>query len=137
MTINHYFCRIYKLKKKKQEKTQLKKDIKKIKKQLAEFEYYNTKISEIFNYNPVNDADVVVLCIGEPGIWTGENKTRAEISIPQEQLAMLDRLVRNGKKVVTVVLSGRPLDLREVSGKSDAVLYAWSPGHMGGNAVDF
>lgn len=34
-----------KLKKKKQEKTQLKKDIKKIEKQLAEFEYYNTKIS--------------------------------------------------------------------------------------------
>jgi len=88
-----------------------------------------------FKSAPINDADVVVLCIGEPGIWTGENKTRAEISIPQEQVAMLDRLVRNGKKVVTVVLSGRPLDLREVSGKSDAVLYAWSPGHMGGNAV--
>ena len=34
---------------KKQEKRQLKKDINKINKQLAEFEYYNTKISEIFN----------------------------------------------------------------------------------------
>ena len=45
-----------KLKKKKQEKRQLKKDIKKIEKQLAEFEYYNNKISEIFDYNTVKDA---------------------------------------------------------------------------------
>ena len=45
-----------KLKKKKQEKTQLKKDIKKINKQLNEFEYYNNKISEIFNYKTVKDA---------------------------------------------------------------------------------
>ena len=44
-------------KKKKQEKTQLKKEINKINKQLAEFEYYNTKISEIFDYNTVKDAE--------------------------------------------------------------------------------
>ena len=46
-----------KLEKKKQEKRQLKKDINKINKQLAEFEYYNTKISEIFNYDTVKDAE--------------------------------------------------------------------------------
>ena len=47
-----------KLKKKKQEKTQLKKDIKKINKQLDEFEYYNNKISEIFNYDTVQKAEI-------------------------------------------------------------------------------
>ncbi len=46
-----------KLEKKKQEKRQLKKDINKINEQLDEFEYYNTKISEIFNYDTVKDAE--------------------------------------------------------------------------------
>ena len=46
-----------KLKKKKQEKTQLKKDIRKIKKQISEFEYYNTKISEIFNQDTPQKAE--------------------------------------------------------------------------------
>ena len=46
-----------KLNKKKQEKRQLKKDIKKINEQLAEFEYYNAKISEIFDYDTVKKAE--------------------------------------------------------------------------------
>ncbi|TAD81849.1 MAG: hypothetical protein EAY75_17100, partial [Bacteroidetes bacterium] len=40
-----------------------------------------------------------------------------------------------GKKVITVICAGMPLDLREVLELSDAVLYAWYPGERGGDAV--
>ena len=92
-------------------------------------------ISEVMKCTSVKDADVLVVCIGENGFWTGENKTRADISLPEGQLDFLRKAHATGKPVVTVLVSGRPLDLREVTEKSDAILYAWSPGHMGGKAI--
>ena len=80
-------------------------------------------------------SDVVVLCIGEGNFWTGENKTRASISIPEDQLALFDRLCKLGKKVVVVVEAGRPLDLTPIEARSAAILYMWCPGHRGGPAV--
>lgn len=80
-------------------------------------------------------CDVVVLCLGEGKFWTGENKTRSSISLPENQLALFDRLCGLGKKVVVVVESGRPLDLTPVESKAAAILYMWCPGHRGGPAV--
>jgi beta-glucosidase len=37
--------------------------------------------------------------------------------------------------MVTVILAGRPLIFPEVAAESDAVLYAWHPGTMGGPAI--
>lgn len=80
-------------------------------------------------------SDVVVLCLGEGKFWTGENKTRASISLPDEQVALFDELCRLGKKIVVVVEAGRPLDLTPVESKASAILYMWCPGHRGGPAV--
>lgn len=80
-------------------------------------------------------SDAVVLCIGEGDLWTGENKTRASISLPKLQEDLFDALCATGKPVIAVVESGRPLDLRHISEKAAAVLYMWCPGHQGGPAV--
>ncbi|MFQ9393074.1 MAG: glycoside hydrolase family 3 C-terminal domain-containing protein [Lachnospiraceae bacterium] len=39
------------------------------------------------------------------------------------------------ENVVTVLFSGRPLDLREVSAKSKALLEVWMPGTEGAAAI--
>lgn len=80
-------------------------------------------------------SDVVVLCLGEGKFWTGENKTRASISLPDDQLELFGLLCKQGKKVIVVVEAGRPLDLTPIEQKAAAILYIWSPGHRGGPAV--
>ncbi|MBR0300245.1 MAG: glycoside hydrolase family 3 C-terminal domain-containing protein [Bacteroidales bacterium] len=80
-------------------------------------------------------SDVVVLCLGEPSKWSGENKSRASISLPAEQEELFFKLAATGKPIVVTVESGRPLDLSRINEKAAAILYTWCPGHMGGPAV--
>lgn len=80
-------------------------------------------------------ADVVVLAIGEPRSWTGENGTRAALGLTGFQQALFDVVAGQGKPIVSVVFSGRPLSLPDVWRRSAAVLYAWQPGIEGGAAL--
>ena len=62
-----------------------------------------------------------------------------DMKLPESQLNLLRKISKKakaaGKKVITVICSGMPLDMREVEELSDAVLYAWYPGERGGDAV--
>ena len=80
-------------------------------------------------------AGTVVMVAGEPWQWTGEAASRSDIRLPKEQTELLSRLKGAGKKVVLVLLNGRPLDLSAESELADAILEAWYPGTMGGYAV--
>ena len=80
-------------------------------------------------------ASKVILVVGEPCSWSGEAASRSDIRLPKEQTELLRQLKRTGKKVVLVVMNGRPLDLSEESELADAILEAWYPGTMGGYAV--
>ena len=80
-------------------------------------------------------AGTVVLVAGEPCHWSGEAACRTDIRLPQEQTEQLKKLKAAGKKVVLVVMNGRPLDLSVESELADAILEAWYPGTMGGYAV--
>lgn len=50
-------------------------------------------------------------------------------------MKLLHELSLQGKKMVLIVYSGRPLILTEVAGKVDAIVQAWYPGTMGGEAL--
>ena len=79
--------------------------------------------------------DVVVLAIGEPTGYTGERRGRARITLPESELENLRALKRGGKKIVSVVFAGRPFIMNEIVWLSDAVVLAWYPGAMGGEAL--
>lgn len=66
---------------------------------------------------------------------SGEGYDRAGLQLGGRQLDLLRELKKTGKPVVTVLIMGRPLILNEVCELSDAVLCAWYPGQMGGQAV--
>ncbi len=85
--------------------------------------------------NGLPDADVVVLVLGEPPDFTGERKGRATLELPEGELENLRILKRAGKKIVSVVLAGRPFIMNEIVWLSDAVVMAWYPGAMGGDAI--
>lgn len=81
------------------------------------------------------DAEVIVACLGESAKVSGEGSSRADLTIPKAQVALLKALKELGKSIVLVVFGGRPQVLTEVEPLADAILYAWMPGTEGGSAV--
>jgi beta-glucosidase len=82
-----------------------------------------------------NDADQVVLALGESGFMSGESNARSELDLPGNQEALLEAVAATGKPFVVVLFNGRPLDLTGIQDKPAAILEAWFPGTQGGNAV--
>ncbi len=79
--------------------------------------------------------DVVVLALGESWGCTGENRAVSDISLPPEQLALIKKVKRTGKKLVGIIFCGRPIAMEEISKDLDAIIYAWHPGTCGARAV--
>lgn len=82
-----------------------------------------------------NKADVVVAVVGESSNMSGESSSRADISIPASQQALLKALAKTGKPLVIVLFNGRPLTLVWENEQASAILDAWAPGTEAGNAV--
>jgi beta-glucosidase len=82
-----------------------------------------------------NDADVIVLALGEASYMSGEAGCRADIRLPEPQLQLIQKMKKLGKPIVTVLFNGRPLDLHGVVDQVDAVLEAWYPGTEAGAAI--
>ena len=87
------------------------------------------------NLEEIENCDVVVVSLGETKDQSGEAASRSDITIPEEQMELLDELVKSGKPVLTVLFNGRPLALGAVAEKADAILEAWYPGIEAGNAI--
>lgn len=81
------------------------------------------------------EADVVVLCLGEMPKWSGENGSRSTLSLPDAQERLAAEISAVGKPVVLVLTSGRPLELRRLEPMAGAVLQMWQPGTEGGTAL--
>jgi len=89
-------------------------------------------------------ADAVVVVLGFSPLMEGEQGEcigapdggdKAQIRIPENQMALLREMKEIGKPIVAVVTGGSPLELEEVHELADAVLMAWYPGEQGGIAV--
>jgi beta-glucosidase len=81
------------------------------------------------------DADVVVMAMGESSAMSGEAGSRAHLTLPGNQQALLERIVSTGKPVVLIVFSGRPLVLAWAHDHVDGILEAWFPGTEAGHAL--
>jgi len=80
-------------------------------------------------------ADLVILALGEPSDWSGENKARSDITLPGRQLELFQAVAAVGKPVIAVIFNGRPLALGPVHETAAALLEAWHPGVEGANGV--
>lgn len=85
--------------------------------------------------NAAMQADAIVACVGEEAILSGEAHSLADLHLQGAQSELITALAKTGKPLVTVVMAGRPLTIGQEVEQSDAVLYAFHPGTMGGPAI--
>ena len=83
----------------------------------------------------ITHEDTVVCVLGEHESQSGEAASRAFLTLPEEQQVLFEKIAERTSNIVTVVIAGRPLDLRRISEKSKAVIMAWRPGTMGAEAI--
>jgi beta-glucosidase len=81
------------------------------------------------------DTVVVVLSEGPYAEFTGD---RASIdTLPPADFTLLDQARASGKKVVAVIISGRPVLIASHLAAADAWVAAWLPGTEGDGIADF
>ena len=80
-------------------------------------------------------ADAVVVFVGEESILSGEAHSLANLNLQGAQSQLIKELTATGKPVVTVVMAGRQLVIADEVKVSDAMLYSFHPGTMGGPAI--
>lgn len=81
------------------------------------------------------NADAVVLCLGEPDDYSGEGNSRADIGLPGMQVQLAQGVAAVNPNTAAVLINGRPLTLTELDAAVPAILELWFPGTEGGNAA--
>ncbi len=80
-------------------------------------------------------SDLVIMVLGERYWMSGEGAGIASLQLPGLQQELLDAVSAVGKPTVSVIVSGRPYILTDVAQRSDALIQAWMPGTMAGEAI--
>ena len=66
---------------------------------------------------------------------SGENVDRARINLVGKQLELVQKIASAGKPVVVVLVNSRPIGEPWIAENVDAIIEAWEPGSLGGQAV--
>lgn len=80
-------------------------------------------------------ADLVIVALVEAAGWTGENGSRRSLGLTGRQQELFDRVASTKKPLVAVVGAGRPLTLKSVWDRADAVLWMWQPGSAAAKGI--
>jgi beta-glucosidase len=86
-----------------------------------------------------DNAEAVVLCLGEAATMSGEAASRAHPGLPGRQRllaeAVLQRAADRTIPVIAVLFCGRPLTVPWLAERASALLVAWFPGCEAGHAL--
>ncbi len=80
-------------------------------------------------------ADAVILVIGEPENYSGEGRSRAELTLPGPQMLLAEAVIGTNPNTAVVLFNGRPITVPELAEKAPALLEMWYPGTEAGNAL--
>ena len=81
------------------------------------------------------NADVVVMVLGEHGYHSGEARSRADLSLPGVQQELLEAVYKVNKNIVLVLNNGRPLTITWADAHIPAIVEAWQLGTQSGHAI--
>jgi beta-glucosidase len=81
------------------------------------------------------NADVVILCIGDDWWQTGEYRDRCDLNLSGRQVELAKAIANVNPNMVTVLVNGKPLVVEPVAEVSKAVVETFNSGDMGGLAL--
>lgn len=88
------------------------------------------------------DYDIVVIAVGSNSLryekkekTSGENVDRANINLLGKQLELIQKIYHVNKNVVVVFINSRPLAEPWIKENIPAIIEAWEPGALGGQAI--
>ncbi|MEL7123590.1 MAG: beta-glucosidase BglX [Bacteroidota bacterium] len=94
------------------------------------------------DYTGIDDAvklaglsDVVILTLGEHNYQSGEARSKTSIELSPVQQELLKRVLEANKKVIVVLMNGRPLDISWMAENAPTILETWHLGSESGNAI--
>lgn len=80
-------------------------------------------------------ADVGIVVVAEQPYAEGQGD-REDLTLPESDAELIDQVKAQSKKLVVILLSGRPLIVTEPLPKWDAFIAAWLPGTEGQGVAD-
>ena len=80
-------------------------------------------------------SDVVVVAVGDTVNLTGEGRSTATLELFGPQREFLEAIAATGTPMVVVLLAGKPLVLPESVQQAAAIVEAFNPGAVGGEAL--
>ena len=81
------------------------------------------------------EADVVIMALGEGRHMSGEAASRTSLDLPGAQQELLEAVHATGTPVVMMLMAGRPLDIRWADEHIPAIVNAWYLGTRSGDAM--
>ena len=81
------------------------------------------------------NADIVILCLGEPQDYSGEGNSRTNLDLPGVQNELVEEIVKVNPNTAVLLFTGRPLAITKLDSIAPAILNMWFPGTEGGNAA--
>lgn len=82
-----------------------------------------------------NQADIVIVSVGERHDMSGEAKSRSNLHLPGVQEELLQELQKTGKPIVVLINAGRPLIFNWTADNMPTIVYTWWLGSEAGNAI--
>ena len=87
-------------------------------------------------------ADLAIVVVGEHSLrnnWSektcGEDCDRSDINLAGLQQELVESIIKTGVPTIVVLVNGRQLGVEWIANHADALIEAWEPGSLGGQAV--
>ncbi len=80
-------------------------------------------------------ADIVIMSVGEARDMSGEAKSRSNIHLPGVQEELIQAIYATGKPTIVLISAGRPLVFNWTADHVPVIMYTWWLGIEAGNAI--
>jgi len=81
------------------------------------------------------NADAVIAVVGLGVQYEREGRDKLDLSLPREQLSLLQKLYKVNKNLIVVLENGSAVAISWIAEHAAAILEVWYPGERGGTAI--